>query len=96
MILGVEEINLGWFLALVTIELVIGFLIGFIILAKAFKWALISAIVIGALTYFGFVTFKLDGIAEVVSSSGIKSLLMFISLPLAIGVIIGFVVRKFF
>ena len=82
--------------AWIGIELVVGFLIGFIIIPIAFRWAVISVIVIGALAYFGFVSVNLDGLKDAVKGSGIKSLLIFISAPLIVGIIIGWVVKKIF
>lgn len=90
------DISVGGFLAIVGVEMVIGFLIGFIILSVAFKWALISAVAIGVFSYFGFVKFQFEDFGQAIESSGITSLFVFISLPLVIGIIIGFVVRKFF
>ena len=93
MIMGID-VSTGTFVTMTVIEIIIGFLIGFFILPKALKWAIISIIVIGILAYFGFVTIKLDAIKDAFKGSGIKSLLLLISLPLVIGLIIGFVVRK--
>ncbi len=95
MVLGIE-ISTTAFIALLSVELIIGFLIGFFILSRAFKWALISIIVIAVLSYFGLIHINWDGFADAFDWSAIKSLLMLISFPLAIGMFIGWIVAKIF
>jgi len=95
MVLGIE-IDATWFFTIVSIELVVGFLIGYILLSRAFKWALIAVIVLGLLIYFGLVSTSVivDSIKDIVSSDGLKSLLVMISGPLVVGMILGWLVKK--
>lgn len=93
MIFGVE---LNTFIIIAVVEVIIGFLIGFFILPKALKWAIVSFIVMGILVYFGLLTVNWDGVKDIFKSDSLKSLLILISLPLSVGMVIGFVVKKIF
>lgn len=95
MVLGID-INTSTFIAMISVELIIGFLIGFFLLSRAFKWALISVIVLGVLSYLGLVHINWDGFKDIVTMDAVKSLLMLISLPLVIGLFIGWIVGKIF
>lgn len=97
MIFGID-LSTGALIGLIGIELIVGFLIGYIILSRAFKWALVSLIVLGILLYFGLLSTSVitGGIKEILSSDALMSLLTFISGPLVVGMILGWLVKKIF
>jgi purine-cytosine permease-like protein len=97
MVFGID-LSTGWLIGLIGIELIVGFLIGYIILSRAFKWALIAIIVLGILLYFGLVSTSVitGGIKDILSSDHLMSLLTFISAPLVVGMILGWLVKKIF
>ena len=95
MVLGID-ISLGSFITWALIEQVIGFIIGYFILPKAMKWAILSIIVIAVLAYFGLITIHWGGFKDMFASDSLKGLLLLISLPLGIGMVIGIIVKKAF
>ncbi len=97
MVFGID-LSTGALIGLIGIELIVGFLIGYIILSRAFKWALIAIIVLGILLYFGLLSTSVitGGIKDILSSDHIMSLLAFISGPLVVGMILGWLVKKIF
>jgi len=91
-------LSTGAMIGLIGVELIVGFLIGYILLSRAFKWALIAVIVLGILLYFGLASTSAitGGIKDILSSDHLMSLLTFISGPLVLGMIIGWIAKKIF
>lgn len=90
------SISTGTLFAWIGVELVIGFIIGFIVIPIALRWAIISAVVLGVLAYLGVVTVDLGLLKDKVKGSGLLGLIGLISIPLVVGIVIGYIVRKLF
>jgi len=86
-------------IAIMIIPFIVGLILGFLV-KKLLKWAIIGAVIVFILAYFGFwgITFsKLQGWATTYGALALHEALLVIAiLPLGIGFIIGLIVGFIF